>query len=447
MLGQEALAAEVPSDVGSATPKIMLTRKGVFGPVSVSAVLALLLAACEGNISGDLAAERFGDLSNPPAQRLGAASDVADGCALAAGAEPQPAPPLVGGLKRQPYLQQLTSASVEILWTALPETAPTTLVVTAGDGGPVATIAGTRDETAWPVEGASLFAAKVSGLQAETSYCYELRTDTGTVLARSGFQTAPEVGAQRPVRFIAFGDSGNGSEDQRAVFAQMRTVPFDFVIHTGDIAYSSGRRTELEHTFFDIYGSVLDGTAVFPVSGNHEYDTEGAAPFREVFSLPENGGPLGRERWYSFDWGPVHFVALDTERTGPEQAAWLDADLGANRLPWTIVLGHKPPFSSGEHGNDGPSQKYFVPLFEKHYVPLVLNGHDHDYERSLPQNGVTYVVTGGGGTGTRPVGTSFFTAFSESVIHFVYVTIEGDTLALHAIDGMGTEFDSAVIRR
>jgi hypothetical protein len=59
---------------------------------------------------------------------------------------------------------------------------------------------------------------------------------------------------------------------------------------------------------------------------------------------------------------------------------------------------------------------------------------------------VTYVVTGGGGVGTRSVGQSWFTAFSESVCHFVYLTVADKTLTLHAIDGMGTEFDSLALR-
>jgi hypothetical protein len=77
----------------------------------------------------------------------------------------------------------------------------------------------------------------------------------------------------------------------------------------------------------------------------------------------------------------------------------------------------------------------------------VLAGHDHDYERSKPIDGVTYVVSGGGGRGTRGVGRSSFTAFSEAVCHLLYVTVTGDELTLHAIDGVGQEFDSLLIRR
>jgi acid phosphatase type 7 len=267
------------------------------------------------------------------------------------------------------------------------------------------------------------------------------------VLARAGFRTAPAPGAGAPVRFVALGDSGEGGRDQRAVRAQIGTVPFDLMIHTGDIAYSAGTRLEFERNFFAVYADTLELFPMFPASGNHEYETEDAAPYREAFLLPDNGGPEGRERWYSYDYGDVHFVALDTERVGPVQAAWLDADLTANRRPWTIVYLHKPPFSSGEHGNEPSVQAHFVPLFAKHRVPLVLAGHDHHYERSTPQQGVTYVVTGGGGRGTRPAGASPFTAFSESVCHFLYVTVEGEALTLHAIDGVGREFDSLRLPR
>jgi hypothetical protein len=161
---------------------------------------------------------------------------------------------------------------------------------------------------------------------------------------------------------------------------------------------------------------MLRSFPVFPVAGNHDYKTDDAGPFREVFALPENGGPEGTERWYSFDWGDVHFVAIDTERVGPKQAAWLDADLADNQLPWTVVFAHKSPYSSGSHGSDRNVREVFGPILEFHRVPLMLAGHDHNYERSEQINGVTYVVTGGGGRGTRAVGRSEFTAFSHDVL-------------------------------
>jgi 3',5'-cyclic AMP phosphodiesterase CpdA len=241
-----------------------------------------------------------------------------------------------------------------------------------------------------------------------------------------------------------WGDSGYGGSDQATLFDQIMTVPFDFVLHAGDLAYDEGTRGQFERTVFNVYAPLLREFAMFPVSGNHEYETEEAAPYLESFVLPENGD---HERYYSFDWGDVHFVGLDTERIGATQAQWLDADLMRNRLPWTIVLGHRPPYSSGEHGGDGDFIRHFIPVLEKYQVPLVLSGHEHQYERTRVRNGVTYIVTGGGGRGTRPVGSSSFTAFAEAVIHFLFVEVRGNRLVLHAIDGVGREFDQTVIER
>ena len=277
------------------------------------------------------------------------------------------------------------------------------VVVSAIGGSVLASPLAAKDPSATLGTGAAQWLAPLAPLTPDTVYCYDVKTGSAAS-ERLGFRTAPAAGSGAPVRFIAFGDSGGGGDDQTALRDQMATVPFDFMIHTGDIPYDGGTRAAFEQRFFGVYADYLKYFPVFPASGNHEYDSADAAPFREVFVLPENGGPDGIERWYSYDWGDVHFVALDTERTGPVQAAWLDADLTANQLPWTIVYWHKPPFSSGEHGSDGGARTYFVPILEKHQVPLVLNGHDHDYERTTPQNGVTYVVTGGGGVGVRPVG-------------------------------------------
>ncbi|HXU06085.1 MAG TPA: metallophosphoesterase, partial [Polyangia bacterium] len=285
-------------------------------------------------------------------------------------------------------------------------------------------------------------------LQPDTTYCYTVYQDGAPATAPAPLQTAPAPGTARPFQFVAFGDSGGGGSDQQALLKQIETVPFDFMIHVGDIAYDHGLLPEFELHFFNVYAPLLAARPIFPASGNHEYDTADAQPFREVFALPENGGPDGVERWYSYDWGEVHFVVLDTERSGAAQAAWLEADLAANKLPWTIVYGHRPPHSSGEHGDDPGFNQWFVPILTKFHVPLVLSGHDHDYERFQPIDGVTYIVTGGGGKGVYELKSpEAGSAFADSVIHFLVVTVDDDTLTTHAIDGTGREFDTTTIHR
>jgi hypothetical protein len=108
---------------------------------------------------------------------------------------------------------------------------------------------------------------------------------------------------------------------------------------------------------------------------------------------------------------------------------------------------HRPPYSSGSHGSTKSTHVAFTPLFVEHEVDLVLAGHDHNYERTQAIDGVSYVVTGGGGRGTRPVGTSWFTEYSERVAHFTHITVGPEELSLHAIDASGIDFDAVVLER
>ncbi len=396
--------------------------------------LALAVPACMGNEAGNVGATKVGDTSHP-AER---GSPLA---ALQAACGPGGMTPAGIGVRRVPYLQQVTTTSAMIGWVTT-DPAGERIEVTTPAGAAVMTAVSERQRSIQRSNDETQMWSTLSGLEPDTIYCYALSAGEPRT-ERIGFRTAPLPTSTAPVRFMAFGDSGSGTADQMALRDQMFDVPYDLIVHTGDIAYESGTIAQFEDNVFAVYNELFKSVAFFPASGNHEYETLGAAPFREVFALPGDSG----ERWYSYDWGRVHFVALDTEADYETQIAWLDRDLAANQLPWTIIYMHRPPYSSGEHGSDLRLRKLLAPVAERHDVQLVLSGHDHSFERTKPQAGVTYVVTGGGGRGTRDVGTSDFTAFSEAVIHFVYVEVGLDELVLHAIDATGIEFDSVVVPR
>jgi acid phosphatase type 7 len=395
---------------------------------------ALAAITCAEPDTGDLSAHKTGTIITDLAPREAPDAEFSLHCGTGALTDAGKT-----SLARRPFVQQDTSHGALIVFQT-EQTQSQEVDVTTLDGTHVATVSSEADPS---VSVGHQQIARISGLAADTSYCYALRGLT----TGAGFRTAPDPGTAASIRFAAFGDSGSGNSDQYALLHQLATAPFDFIVHTGDLAYEGGSAGELERTVFRVYAPLMQSFALYPVPGNHDYETAGAAPFLQAFVLPEDGDPDWPERWYSFDWGDVHFVGLDTERIGDRQAEWLDADLMQNHLPWTIVFGHRPPFSSGEHGGDAAFREHFVPVLERYQVPLVLSGHDHDYERTQVLNGVTYVVTGGGGRGTRNVGESSFTAFSEAVIHFVFVEIAGSRLVLHAIDGVGREFDQTVIER
>lgn len=394
------------------------------------------LAGCSTNVSGVVSTEETGRLIDPPVPRRAPTADLAKAC----GGRGEPSTGDGARIARRPYVQKTTLSSTELTWTSSSDQ-PFEVVVTRPDGSPVVSLQSRVEATEW-LSGESQHRVEVGGLRPGRMYCYALHRDGRPSTPPTGFRTAPPPDGEGRVSFVVFGDSGSGTPDQRAVLEQLRTVPFDLILHTGDVAYESGTLKQLEERYFDVYEPLIASLPAFPASGNHDYGTADAAPFREVFALPENGGPAGRERWYSFDWGPVHFVALDTERIGPEQTRWLEADLAANDRPWKVVYMHAPPFSSGSHGSHAKCRREFVPILERYGVQLVLSGHDHHYERTEPIEGVTYAVTGGGGRGVRAAGRSDFTAFSVPVLHFVHVTLEADEMRLHAIDASGQEFDS-----
>lgn len=415
-------------------PKIGLPR-------TCAAVLCVsaLVAGCFDDRHGILSSVHAGrPLPIPPISREGALDLLEEACG--------PSVARSGTLvDRRPYLQSTGPRDTTLTWTSRAP-AGEVVEVRRPEGALVGRSAGRAQPTAFLERGAQ-YAATIGGLEPGATYCYSLSDDAGHVLGPIGFRTAPARAVDAPVNVLVFGDSGTGSDDQRALRDQMETVPIDLVLHTGDLAYMSGTQQQLEDYVFGVYEELLASVPFFPSIGNHDNRTASAGPYLEVFALPENGGEGQRERRYSFDWGPIHFVALDTERDGDEQARWLERDLAATDLPWRIVFAHRSPFSSGVYGPSGTWREHYVPVLSRQGVQLVLTGHDHHYERSRALDGVTYVVTGGGGASTRHPSAREFTALAEGVIHFVLLKIDGDELRVHAVDGMGQEFDAFRIAR
>jgi len=400
----------------------------------IAGVLLLVLGgACQPNVLGKLSSGSTGDLGlgAAPRGRFDAAATAACGPAGE-----------VSALRRAPYLQRVSSTSADVLWTGENLGAPTVRLISP-DGGPPREIAAGVDRSAVLPVGQQ-WVARAEGLEPGATYCYEVR-DRGAVLAgRAALRTAP--GTDSTVRFVALGDVGSGGVDQLAVLDQLKQSEADLALITGDVGLPHGRLEDYEQNLFARYSDLMRVIPFFPTSGNHDYDTPDAVVFRQVFDLFENGGVAGRERWYSLNWGPLHVVALDTEEASAEQAAWLDADLQRNERPFVIVIQHVPAYSSGYQGPEPAVQQHFIPVYVKHRVDLVLCGHDHDYERTKPIDGVTYIVTGGGGSGTRPVGHSDFTAFSQQVAHHLYAVADRHQLRIWAIDATGRTFDTVKLQ-
>jgi hypothetical protein len=309
----------------------------------------------------------------------------------------------------------------------------------------------------------------IGSLSPAAAYTYDA-TLSDVPVASASFRTAPASGGG-DISFVAFGDSGTGSAEQRQLASRMAADTFDLALHAGDIAYGAANGTgdasyrTFNDWFFDIYAAWLPSRAFFPSEGNHDSrPTNGnGTAYLDAFTLPTNGAspayPDHAERYYSFDYGRVHFVALDTEFTfqdtvrRAEQLSWLESDLAATAQPWKVAVFHRSPYSAGgEHGSDLAVRAAFSPLFEQYGVQLVISAHEHIYERTLPLRdsggtAVTYIVTGGGGGPLYPAGVAQWTAYSASRHHYVRAAVTDCTLTVRAVGLDGSVFDSVALER
>ncbi|MGQ0609194.1 MAG: phytase [Chloroflexota bacterium] len=183
------------------------------------------------------------------------------------------------------------------------------------------------------------------------------------------------------------------------------------VLIPGDIQYGDGAYAKFLRSYDLSWGRVNGITR--PTPGNHEYGTAGAAGYFAYFGAAAGNPSQG---WYSFDIGSWHVIALNSNcnvvgcGAGSAQEQWLRADLAASAADCTLAYWHHPRFSSGTHGGDASVAAFWSALYE-HGADVVLNGHDHDYERFAPQAptgaadpdlGIRQFVIGTGGEGLRP---------------------------------------------
>jgi acid phosphatase type 7 len=207
---------------------------------------------------------------------------------------------------------------------------------------------------------------------------------------------------------IAMCDS-TGDSATAALIAQIPGAVFA----AGDDAYPDGTPAQFHECYAPTWGLFRDRT--MPAPGNHDFVTPGGAGYFGYFGRA--AGTAG-EGWYSKDFGGWHIVVLNSNcgivgcGPGSAQLTWLQEDLAAHPAACTLAIWHHPRFSSGHHGDD-LSVTPFWDVLEQAGADLVINGHDHDYERFGPQDpngtaepgrGIREFVVGTGGATLRPFG-------------------------------------------
>ena len=301
-------------------------------------------------------------------------------------------------VERGPYLQQVTPSSITVRWRTDNETnAVVRYGVTAGalNLSAVGNQSGTEHEVT------------VSGLTPGTRFYYSVGDSTETLMGGDSsfrFLTSPISGSDGNTRIWVVGDSGTADSNARAVrdayVAYSGDRPADIWLMLGDNAYDDGTDAEYQGAVFDMYPTILRNTPLWSTLGNHDghsadSDSE-QGPYYDIFTLPRNaeagGIASGTEAYYSFDYGNIHFVTLDSYETdrsaGGAMLTWLENDLATTSQKWLIAFWHHPPYTKGSHDSDSEGnlidmRERALPILESYGVDLVLTGHSHSYERSF----------------------------------------------------------------
>ncbi|MEY4929922.1 MAG: hypothetical protein RI909_646, partial [Bacteroidota bacterium] len=316
---------------------------------------------------------------------------------------------------RGPYLQKPTPTSMMVRWrTNQAVASKVSYGLTSDNLSQSVTVSGTRTE----------HGVQLTGLTPYTKYFYSIETSS-LILESSEqnyFLTSPSAGQTGKYTFWVVGDAGNATTNQRAVrdryYSYMGSNITNGWLLLGDNAYENGCDQEYTDNFFNQYkDGILRKTPLLPTPGNHDYycdDGIGASPredlqipYFDAFDVSTNGDAGGvasnSEAYYSYDYGNIHFVSLDSYATGEndelrlddsgsDQVNWLKQDLAANTKTWTIVYFHHPPYSMGSHDSDSEGdlksiRENFIPILDHYKVDVVMSGHSHLFERSKSMKG------------------------------------------------------------
>jgi Calcineurin-like phosphoesterase len=222
-------------------------------------------------------------------------------------------------------------------------------------------------------------------------------------------------GASTDAVLVGAGDIADCSLDKGAATATLLDGIAGTVFTAGDNAYPNGTAQQFTDCYDPTWGRLKARTR--PAAGNHDWGTKDLAGYLGYFGAA--AAPAGKS-WYSYDLGAWHVVVLDSDckevkgcAPDSDQGKWLAADLAATKAKCTLAIWHHPRFSSGEHGDDADVGPFWKALYDAG-ADVVVNGHDHDYERFAPQDpagraddarGIREFVAGTGGAGLRTFAT------------------------------------------
>ena len=306
-----------------------------------------------------------------------------------------------------------------------------------------------------------------NNLKPNTIYAYRVGTDDN-FSEWSEFKTALEK--HKPFKFVYLGDPQENIKSlcSRVFRAAYKKAPnADFWLFVGDLVDNGDRDEEWDEFFYGL-GFIPRMTPMILLPGNHEYpdkryvhgkDFKLSPLWRPHFTLPENGPQGLGESVYFIDYQGVRFVMLNGNEKLEEQSIWLDKILSENPQAWTIAAIHQPVYSTAKYRKNSKKKNLLGPVFDKHSVDLVLQGHDHSYSRTFKiKNGVkankgekgTVYVISVCGPKFYPVKTNYKELMAKADSGrqlFQVIQIDQGHLLYEAFDVKGDVYDSFTLKK
>jgi predicted phosphodiesterase len=281
----------------------------------------------------------------------------------------------------------------------------------------------------------------LTGLKPNSAYYYQARQGASHS-AGSNFHTAVEPGTSFRLLWMADFRTNTSVHDKIAKLAAS-TYP-QVAVYGGDLCVNGDYTSWKKEFFRSNELELISKVPFFNATGNHEGNGPNTVAFLQN---PESASKT--QQYYSFDYGDLHVLVLNTEidmKAGSPQYEFAKEDLAAAATSWKIVVSHAPAYCAGGHGEDTSMVRMTKDLFEPNHVDLVLSGHSHFYQHNLV-NGIHHLVIGSAGAPLYDPEKASYTLVSLKDYNWAVMDVKYSRLTVTVYNAENQKLDTVDLKK
>jgi hypothetical protein len=342
-----------------------------------------------------------------------------------------------GTLVMTPYLQAVTTKSIYVL---VESTSADVLSVEYGTTESYGSRAST-ESIEQTTEKTFVHNVKLSGLSPNTVYHYRsVLSDTASQDA--SFRTAPTPGTG--FRFAWMADCRSGVEIHDIISKRIADANPVLSLYGGDLCLNSSYSSFKDQFFRADERALIARVPFFNTPGNHEKWSQNTRAFTQA---PDS--PSGIQEYYSFDYGDMHVLILNTEidySEGSPQYIYAQNDLSSTSKPWKVVIYHKPAYCSGGHGENSKMIAISEKIFEPNHVDVVMNGDSHFFQHNLV-NGIHHMILGSAGAPLYTLGSAPYVVKAARDYSYGIIDVTPTSFNMMVYNDKGMPLDTLLLKK